>query len=297
VKFAEVDVSIDKMTRQFTLKNTEYSQSFFIGDDVEIYANNGILIMKGEIEYVSIKEKNHVYAGRNNAKYIVDCFADKTIQFSENQTVQSVLEEVASWFDLKVFGKAKMPKETIKTILIGDSLGESFMKIAKSSGQVITSDAEGNIVIESESQDGVIQFVYGENIRSRTFREDATNEYDRYIVVSQSNYLTSKDQDVDVQGEFGDGKFVKVIRSEDNLTIEECENLAENEYWKDRRRSIEYSVEVDNDIEIELNHEHFITDVVAGISTTMNLKGFVSTFDQRTDKLVVKFEKKESING
>jgi len=294
VKWAEVDVSIDKMTRQFTIKNTEDAQSFFTGDEVEMYTNTGVLLVKGEIEYVSTEqEREFVYAGRNNAKYIVDCFADKTIQFSENQTVQSVLEEVAGWFDLSVKGEAKMPKEAIKTIMIGDELGKAFMKIAKSAGQVITSDAEGNIEIEAEPQAGTAIFVYGENIRGRTFKADTTNEYDRYIVVCQSNYLTSKKQEIDVQGEYGEGKFVKVIRSEDNLTAKECEELAEKEYWKDRRRSVEYSVEVDNDIEIDVNTEYMVTDVVAGIAMMMKVKKFVATLDASTDKLVATFEKKK----
>lgn len=294
VKWAEVDVSIDKMTRQFTIKNTEDAQSFFTGDEVEMYTNNGVLLIKGEIEYVSTEqEREFVYAGRNNAKYIVDCFADKTIQFSENQTVQAVLEEVAGWFDLLVKGEAKMPKEAIKTIMIGDELGKVFMKIAKSAGQVITSDAEGNIEIEAEPQAGAAIFVYGENIRGRTFKADTTNEYDRYIVVCQSNYLTSKKQEIDVQGEYGEGKFVKVIRSEDNLTAKECEELAEKEYWKDRRRSVEYSVEVDNDIEIDVNTEYMVTDVAVGIAMMMKVKKFVATLDASTDKLVATFEKKK----
>lgn len=293
VKWAEVDASIDKMTRQFTIKNTENEQSFFIGDSVQIYNDQGILMIKGDIEYLTIDDKDYVYAGRNNAKYIVDSFADKTIQFSEKQTVHSVLEEVAGWFDLKVNGKAKMPIESINTILIGDKIGEAFMKIAKSSGQVITSDAVGNLDIESKPQDGEFSLKYGENIRSRIFKANTTNEYDRYIFVCQSNYLISKNQDVNVQGEFGSGKFVKVIRSEDNLTIQECEELAENEYWKDRRRSVDYSVEMDSDIDVRLNHQYMITDSFANISKKMNVKRLVATTGKMTDKLTITFENRQ----
>ena len=295
VKWAEVDAGIDKMTRQFTLKNTENEQSFFIGDSVEIYNDVGILMIKGEIEYLTINDKDYTYAGRNNAKYIVDCFADKTIQFSERQTVNSVLEEVASWFDLEVNGNAKMPVESINTILIGDKIGEALMNIAKSSGQIITSDAQGNLDIESKPRDGEFLLEYGKNIRSRKFKSDTTNEYDRYIVVSQSNYLTSKNQDVNVQGVFGSGKFVKVMRSEDNLTIQECEKLAEVEYWKDRRRSVDYSVEMDSDIDIRLNHQYMITDSFANISKKMNVKRIVATTGKMVDKLTITFENKEKI--
>ena len=292
VGWAEVEVSLDKLTRQFTIKNTEDEQSFFPDDEVEIYNNAGILLIKGVIEYVGVEqERKYSYAGRNNAKYIVDCYADKTIQFSESQTVQTVLEEVAGNFDLKIIGEAKMPKDAIKTILIGDNFGESFMKMAKSSGQVLTSDALGNIEIEKEPSEGTEIFLYGQNIRGRTFKADTTNEYDRYVVVCQSNYLTKQSQEIDVQGEFGEGKFVKVIRSEDNLTEKECEALAEKEYYKDRRRSVEYSVEVDNDIFVDVNTKYMVTDNVAKINIMMKVKKYVATLDGNTDKLVVTFEK------
>lgn len=292
VGWCEVRVSLDSLTRQFTIKNTEDKQSFFPGHEVEIYNNSDTLLIKGNIEYVGVEqERKYSYAGRNNAKYIVDCYADKTIQFSEGQTVQTVLEEVARNFDLKVFGEARMPKDAIKTILIGDNFGESFMKIAKSSGQVLTSDALGNIEIEKKPSEGAEIFLYGKNIRSRTFKADTTNEYDRYVVVGQSNYLTKQSQEVNVQGEFGKGKFVKVIRSEDNLTEKECQKLAEKEYYKDRRKSVEYSVEVDNDIFVDVNTKYMVTDKVAGINMMMKVKSYVATLDSSTDKLVVTFEK------
>ena len=291
VGWVQVEVSIDELTRQFTISNTEDEQSFYLEDEVEIYNNTGTLLIKGNIEYISIgEERKYIYAGRNNAKYIVDCYADKTIQFTERQTVQAVLEEVACNFGLKIIGEAKMPEESIKTILMGENFGESFIKIARSSGQVLTSDAEGNIVIEQESAEGEGVFVYGENIRARTFKVDTTSEYDKYVVVCQSNYLTKQDQDVEVRGEFGSGKFVKVIRSEDNLTIKECEELAEKEYWKDRRKSIEYTVEVDSDMFVDVNSKHMVTDKLAKINGIMNVKKYIATLDSGTDKLVVTFE-------
>lgn len=299
VQWAEVDVSLDKLTRQFTIRNTENSQTIFKGDEVEMYSNSGVLLIKGAVEYIELgSEREFSYAGRNNAKYIVDCYADKTIQFSESQTVQSVLEEVAGWFGLKVTGTAKMPEEAVEKILIGDELGVSFLDIAKNAGQVLTSDAEGNIVIESESVKGEAEFVYGENIRGRSFKVNTTNEYDRYLVVSQTNKDKGKakgkkqEQDVDVQGEYGSGMFVKVIRSEDNLTASECEELAKKEYEKDRRRSIEYEVEVDSEIEVDINHEYLVTDTVAGVETYMNVKQFIVTLDEDTDKMQVVFEQK-----
>lgn len=295
VKWAEVDVSLDNLTRQFTIRNTEDTQSIFKGDSVEMYSNSGVLLIKGDVEYIGLEaECEFSYAGRNNAKYIVDCFSDKTIQFSEGQTVQSVLSEVAGWFNLTVTGTAKMPEEAVEKILIGDELGDAFMTIAKNAGQVLTSDAEGNIVIESEPSEGEASFVYGENIRSRSFKTNTTNEYDRYVVVAQSNKDKGKkgEEEVDIQGQYGEGKFVKVIKSEDNLTLKECEELAKTEYEKDRRRSVEYEVEVDSEIEVDINHEYMITDTVAGIEMYMNVRQFIVTLDEDTDKMIVVFEKR-----
>lgn len=287
----EVEVSIDELTRQFTIRNTEDLPSFYLDDEVEIYNSVGVLLIKGVIEYIAVEqERDYIYAGRNNAKYIVDCYADKTIQFSESQTVQTVLEEIAGRFDLKVIGQAKMPSNSIKTILVGDNFGKSLMKMARSSGQVLTSDAEGNIEIEQEPSDGVGSFVYGENIRSRAFKSDITIEYDKYLVVSQSNYLTNQSQEVDVRGEFGSGKFVKVICSEDNLTIKECEELAEKEYWKDRRKSIEYVAEIDSHVFVDVNTKYAVIDKLININAIMNVKKYVAILDANTDKLIVTFE-------
>jgi len=80
--FVEVKISIDKLTRQFTIKDVNDLPDFYLGDDVSIYDETGVLLVKGEIEYVGIEqERTFVYAGRNAAKYIVDSFAEKTIQF------------------------------------------------------------------------------------------------------------------------------------------------------------------------------------------------------------------------
>jgi prophage tail gpP-like protein len=290
VGWVEVVIDADKITRSFTIANTESQQSIFTGDDVEIYNNNGLLLIEAEVEYNGIEqEKKFIYAGRNRAKYIVDCDSDKTIQFSEKQTVQSVLTEIAGKFGLTVKGIAKMPEESAKTILIGDNLGKVFIEIAKESGQIITSDAEGNIIIEGEPEKGNIEFIYGQNIRSRIFKIDTTKEYDRYLVISQSSY--KKTQDANIKGEYGKGDFVKVIRSKESLTIKECEELAKKQYQKDRRRSLEYTVEADNNLDIDVNQVCKVTDLTAGIDTGLKIKKIIATMDDKTDKIVITFDR------
>jgi prophage tail gpP-like protein len=289
--WCEVDISQGVFTRQYTFYDVSDKKNYSNGDYVEIYDENGVLLVAGEIEKTIIDDGAFVYAGRNNAKYIVDCHSDKTIQFSEGQSVQSVLEEVASSFGLKVLGSAKMPTDAIIKILIGDVYGAFFINVAKNAGQLISSDAIGNLIIESRGEEGAAVFEYGVNIRSREYVEDSTAEFDRYVVVSQSNYMVTGKQDVYVRGEYGSGKFVKALRSSENLTEAECEEVAKNEYLKDRRRSLVYAVEIDRSEKVELNKEYMVTDEVVSIGGMMNVKRIIETASAVEDKRIVHFER------
>ena len=122
-KSVTVDVNKDEITRQFCIINNEEKPSFFKGDIVQIFNNNRTLLIEGDIEYVKMKgETSKHYTGRNRAKYLVDCYSEETIQFSEALTVQTVLEEITSKFGLKVIGDAEMPKETLPKIEIGECM-------------------------------------------------------------------------------------------------------------------------------------------------------------------------------
>jgi len=290
--FVEVKISIDKLTRQFTIKDVNDLPDFYLGDDVLIYDETGALLVAGEIEYVGIEqERTFVYAGRNAAKYVVDSFAEKTIQFVEGQNLANVLSPVAKGFGLRVHGSAIMPKDIKNTILVGDNLGKAFMNLAKYSAVILTSDAKGDIYIEEGSPEGGAKLEYGENIRKREYKQDTTLGYDRYVVVSQSNYIMNPKQDVNVKGSFGTGKSVKVIRANSNLTIRECNALAEREYKKDRRKSLIYKVDVDRSLGVQVNHVYSIIDKVANINYRMRAKEVVLTIDAKTDKTIATFER------
>jgi len=290
--FVEVKISIDKLTRQFTIKDVNDLPDFYLGDDVSIYDETGVLLVKGEIEYVGIEqERTFVYAGRNAAKYVVDSFAEKTIQFVEGQNLANVLSPVAKGFGLRVHGSAIMPKDIKNTILVGDNLGKAFMNLAKYSAVILTSDAKGDIYIEEGSPEGGAKLEYGVNIRKREYKQDTTLSYDRYVVVSQSNYIMTPKQDVNVKGSFGTGKSVKVIRANSNLTIRECNALAEREYKKDRRKSLIYKVDVDRSLGVQVNHVYSIIDKVANINYRMRAKEVVLTIDAKTDKSIATFER------
>jgi hypothetical protein len=199
-----------------------------------------------------------VYAGRNKAKYIVDCYADKTTQFSQGQKINTVLSEIASKFDLEVIGDAEMPKQDMKTILIGNKIIDAFLEIANSVGKIITSDAKGNLLIEFEAKDKsetILEF--GTNIVKRKFVNDTTKVFDKYVTVAQSNYLAEQTQDVFIKGVYGEGKFVKTKVLQNCLTAQECENISKIQYKKDMRKSYTYTATI-NTVEIDVNTQYFV---------------------------------------
>jgi len=297
-KSVVVDVNSDEIVRQFCIINNEEGPSLSKGDVVQIFNNKRVLLIEGDIEHIKMKaETSKHYTGRNKAKYLVDCYAEKTIQFSESLTVQTVIEEVASKFGLKVTGDAKMPKETLPKIEIGEMYGDSLMDILESAGQIITSDAQGNIEIETEPEEMDLEFIYGENIRSRDLEEDCTVEYDRCIVVAQSAYeklrLAKRSKiKAQVKGEYGKGDFVRVIKSKDALTEDECEKMAKKEWEKDHRSALKYTVEVDNEYEIDIHKAYKVIDKGAKLNEMLVIQSFSASSSESEDVLKVRFERK-----
>lgn len=276
--FNEVEAvaSINEVARQFTLVEISKTQNYNVGDSVEVYDDNGTLFIKAEIEYIEAhiddNTSEFIYAGRNNAKYIVDCYASKTTQFSQGQKINTVLSEIATQFGVKVIGDAQLPQEDIKTILIGEKIIDAFLEIAQIAGKIITSDADGNLQIEFEAKnESETALEYGVNIVSRSFINDTTQLYDKHIIVAQSNYLVKQQQDVFANGAFGSGKFEKVKVVQNCLTTKECEKLAEIEYKKDIRKSYNYIAKVNN-VKLDLNTKYYISDEQLGINEQMNCK-------------------------
>jgi len=297
VDFNEVEAIADISTiaRQFTLVEVSDRQNYFKGDKVEIYDDNGILFIKAEIEYIesdiSDDKSEFIYAGRNNAKYIVDCYADKTTQFTQNQKASTVLGEIATQFGLKIIGDAQLPQQEIKTIVIGEKIIDAFLEIAGSAEKIIISDAEGNLQIEfqgTEYGDSILEF--GVNIDSRNLKDDTTKIWDKYTIIAQSNYLIEQNQDVFVNGSYGAGMFHKVKVVKHTLTSSECERLAEFEYKKDVRKSFTYTARLKN-VYVDLNNKYLVKDEPLGIDEYLNsktIKLVKSSSDQYTEVI---FEK------
>lgn len=288
VNSAEVRVDLRRLARQFNIRIIDDSQGYFINDKVNMYNSSGNLLIEGEIEYVSVNKRNEfVYAGRNNAKYIENGYIEKTVQFSEGLPLQTILEDIAGQFGLKIKGKAQMSKESSNTIFMGDAIIDVFTNMAQLSGQFLSSDAKGNIIIEDKPEEGDGIFICGKTINNREYVHDTTNEYDKYIVVAQSNYINNQDQVVDIKSEYGAGKFVKVIRTKDYLTEEDCQIIAKREYYKDRRNSVEYVVEVESEYSVEVNHIYQIKDNSIGLNKMMKVKSYSYVYGDRNHLRIV----------
>ena len=104
------------------------------------------------------------------------------------------------------------------------------------------------------------------------------------------DYLIKQEQEVNVQGIYGDGKRTKVILSTHTLTEAECRKLAEIEYKKDVRKSLEYSVVID-DANLELNKKYPIKDEAIELEEEMNLKAIEITMSTSTNAVRAFFER------
>lgn len=278
VDFDEVEAigDISTIARQFTLVEVSDKQNYFKDDIVEIYDDSGVLFIKAEIEYIesniSETQSEFIYAGRNNAKFIVDCYADKTTQFTQNQKVSTVLGGIASQFGLKIEGDAQLPQQEIKTIIIGEKIIDAFIEIAGMAEKIIISDAVGNLQVEFQGEEyGDINLQFGVNIDSRKCKEDSTQIWDKYTIIAQSNYLVEQTQNVSISGSYGSGMFHKVKVVKHTLTASECDRLAEFEYKKDVRKSFGYTARLSG-VYIELNKKYLVKDEPLKIDEYLNCK-------------------------
>lgn len=274
-EYAEATASIDFICRQFTLIDVSKNMRFDIGDNVKIYDKSNKLFIDADIEYTkkesSDSKISFVYAGRNKAKYIVDSYMDKTIQFSQGQEVQRVLQDICNDFDINIIGNASLPQQEIKTFLIGSKIIENFLEIARDSQKIIHSTAKGNLIIEFQAKEEIEKaFVYGSNLIESYFENNTTKIYDKYTIVSQSNYLAKQVQQENIIGSYGAGSFRKTIVSKSNLTIQEAEEIAKNEHLKDVRNSFFYNAKVNEDV--ELNKIYFVKDETCNLNEKMNCK-------------------------
>jgi len=294
-KEVSVSSSLNEITRQFHLEITEEKRTLKEGDSVKIFTKDKILLIDAVIEYIQNNGSfTNIYIGRNKARFLVDCYAEKTIQFKLGDNLRSVLGDICGIFNIAVSGDASMPKYDRQKIEIGNKYGDWAVRVAQKAGQVITSDAVGNIEITGEPIKTEYVYRYGWNIRNREYKLDTTTQYDRYVIVAQNGVkrkLGKGNIDISNTGEFGDGEFVKVIVLNETMTQEECKKRAKTEYIRDRRKSLSYTIEVDNNIDVAVNKKYQIIDEHLGISEYMRLKSFEALAGENVDRLILRFER------
>ena len=286
-KWVSVTLSLGTIARSFTLLIADSTSSIMMGDRIQISTDSGRLLIDAVIEYISCdSNQSYTYAGRNKSRMIVDSFAEKTVQYSEIQDIVTVLD-TSRKFGVSIRGNARLPKDERRTILAGTNLGIEFANIAYAASSVIHSDASGDINIEGEPKYSDQQFMLGDNIRARTFVFNQTLQYDRYIVKCQSNLLLNDSLNADISGEFGSGERVKVVVSDSNLNAQECTTLAQHLYNLDRRSSLQYEIEIDTAISVDLNHLYSVDDAPLGISRIMRANKIVVSSGIDYDKTLL----------
>ena len=292
----EVSASVDLIARQFSITDVSAFIKYPRGSTVTILSDNYELIIAGEIEHISAEVSentaSYTYSGRNWAKYLVDGYAKKTTQFSEGQDIITVFNKILSDFGLVALGeKAKLPKKSMKKILIGDKLADSFIEIAKVCGKIITSDAQGNIlVVKKGEKPGLMPQIIGNNLNGRKYTENKTALYDKYTVISQSSRQKSKDRKTWISGSVGDGKLEKIIRASHPMDKSECEKMAKEEMKKDMQKAFTYEVTLKQSY-MDINSVYSIMDELLGLNELMNLKSYTWKKSKSEDEYRAIFER------
>lgn len=271
-------ISINNIARELSFAIKEILPSHKIGDKVIV--NYGKDLFVGEIEKIECSNGSYTYAGRNNAKYLIDAYADKTIQFNKHNTINKVYNDFASKYGLKVIGDAKLGKEADRTLNIGDNLIDKLLEYAQEAGKIVYSDAQGNLHIgfNADGSGGTVK-----EFEDLNYSEEQT--YSKYVVASQKNGKYSFDYDI--KGEFGKGKRVKVIVANNGLDKAECEKLAETEHKKDIRRSFNLNLKTFQFLEI--NKTYNILDV--RVKETLNCKNIDISIDEDNFTILADFER------
>ena len=290
VTSCEVSASIDSICRTFEIVSNDSSQAFKMGDEVEIRSENNDVMIRAQIEFVSLEGIEYVYAGRNSTKNLVKSYAEKTVQFPRGNSVASIIRYFSEMFGIKVVGDSNLPVDCSIVVLAGENLASAIMRIAGCSDCVIYSDALGNIIVETKPELGNLHYEYGRNISSRAFVHNMSEKCDKYSMISQSSRQEKGDHLSDIVGSVGNGNTYKTFISAYNLNINECEKLSKYERNKDLRKSFSYTITVDVDQFSDLNIAQTVTDVPLGIEGLMVVVGYTMKMATHSLKLIITFQ-------
>ncbi len=292
VEYARIESNINGLARFFTIMNQSEHPIFNINDDIEFYHNNE-LFLTATLEYINLSNQNKfTYMGRNKARLLIDSEAPKTYQFSESQDLKTIIEELIKDFEINIEGSGFIPLKSQKTVEIGDNLGESIVLLANNSGQRITSDAYGNLIILEDPIQSDSNLEYGENVLSRRFTLNSSKIAEKYIIISQSDPML-EGLEVNRQGFFGDGNFTKIINSPFSLNEEECQKLSEFYYNKNNRENIIYIANIDPSYDFSLNNLVNIKDSGLGLNQVMKIFSKKIIFSKNDYRVIIGLQKND----
>lgn len=313
VQQARVYATLNELTRRFMIILTEDGYSLSLGDKVEFYSIgiSSRLLFSGTIEKINaggevntgaVEEddrstaikKQVIYSGRNYASRLIKSQSSTTEQFTTGLSDFSglsssyVFGDIMKKVGLSINGSFSLPKTFRPILRAGDSYGKFLMHMAQLSGKIVTSDAEGNVIVLDEATSySPISFERGKNIRDCVYEENTDTLTDKYVVLSQS--LDSPD--TYVKGEYGDGDTETVVIAPAFLTRDQCDKLARAEYNKAIRRSFQYSIEVDIDAPVELNSIYKVVDHEVGVDEMLVLWKITYVYGVGISKLWLGFKK------
>ena len=242
----------------FSFKIGGGAQTFFKKDKVVIFIDN-TKVINGKIELIgSIGDKDtleYVYTGRDDAGDLIDSTFENVIEFNRNLNLDKIVSDIANTFNVEVDSDIEVDNFTqseLPTAYAGESVYSFCDKLCRIRSTILTSSINGGLLITSEGTEVAIdQLIFSlerySNVFHRTFNDDSTKEYDKYIVYSQNNStLDGLNNLVNTKGSIGSGTRVKAFIENNSLNQQECIDRAEFQQSIDKRKSLRYVAKVQN---------------------------------------------------
>ena len=267
-----LDISINNICRKFIYTDIDNSKRFNNNDKVVIKSYKGITLFEGIIEQIYVENKKYIYVGRNRTRLLSDNYTSDVINFN-NSTFNSLLSKLIK-SDIKInvkTGSILIPTEINRIIPIATNIGSYIMNLAKELGVIILNDSYGNISIEKEPYyNKEITFEYGYNIDSREYVNNNSLIYDKYMCISQDNFLDG--EGIYNKHILGAGDKIKVIDLGYGYSENHCKKMCEIEKIRDMRSALSYIMSIAGVVDVKINNKYSIKDDNLNINEALRVK-------------------------
>jgi len=203
---ASCEIRLDALSNTFSFEASlpEGEPLPFKGGDPVKVLVDGELALTGSIEIIEVtyNADNHVVtvSGRDKTGDLLDSSIDALADLrADNLTLKNVIETIIDNIgaDITVIDNANPepfnPAEDIASPEAGDNAFAFIEKFSRKRQVLLTSDANGNVVIETnrgQTAEGSIQHIIGasdNNVLASEFRFDTTGRFNIYKFASQLN--------------------------------------------------------------------------------------------------------------